>query len=151
MLAHELMDACISVCTVAKSSIRRSSRLIPSVEFSLTSSLKDEGKLFVHSNPLEEVDIVYTSVTKLSLVERLVLLHLLSAADGNVIAVRGHWNVIMCKIADRPPVSCGEGTKDEDRVESCDPSSKHEPDENARFTPPINFFILHSTCNNNTQ
>jgi hypothetical protein len=26
-----------------------------------------------------------------------------------------------------------------------------EPDENARFTPPINFFILHSTCNNNTQ
>jgi hypothetical protein len=24
-------------------------------------------------------------------------------------------------------------------------------DENARFTPPINFFILHNTCNNNTQ
>jgi hypothetical protein len=64
----------------------------------------------------------------------------------------------MCKIEDHPPVSCGEGTKDEDRAESCDPSPEHEPeprldglDENARFTPPINFFILHNTCNNNTQ
>jgi hypothetical protein len=53
---------------------------------------------------------------------------------------------------------CGEGTKDEDRVESCDPSPEHELeprlyrlDKNARFTPPINFFILHNTCNNNTQ
>jgi hypothetical protein len=52
----------------------------------------------------------------------------------------------------------GEGTKDEDRAESCDPSPEHEPetqldgpDENACFTPPINFFILHSICNNNTQ
>jgi hypothetical protein len=25
------------------------------------------------------------------------------------------------------------------------------PDESARFTPLNNFFILHSTCNNNTQ
>jgi hypothetical protein len=48
--------------------------------------------------------------------------------------------------------------KDEDHVESCDPSPEREPeprldglDENACFTPPINFFILHSTCNNNTQ
>jgi hypothetical protein len=48
--------------------------------------------------------------------------------------------------------------KDEDRAESCDSSPEREPepqldglDENARFTPPINFFILHSTCNNNTQ
>jgi hypothetical protein len=24
-------------------------------------------------------------------------------------------------------------------------------DENAHFTPPSNFFILHSTCKNNTQ
>jgi hypothetical protein len=55
-------------------------------------------------------------------------------------------------------VSCGDGTKDEDRAESCDPSLECEleprldgPDDNARFTPPINFFILHSTCNNNTQ
>jgi hypothetical protein len=57
-----------------------------------------------------------------------------------------------------PPVSCGEGTKDEDRAESCDASPECEPEprldglnENAHFTPPINFFILHSTCNNNTQ
>jgi hypothetical protein len=49
--------------------------------------------------------------------------------------------------------------KDEDRSESCDPlSSEHEPDarldrldESARLTPLNNFFILHTTCNNNTQ
>jgi hypothetical protein len=48
--------------------------------------------------------------------------------------------------------------KDEDHVESCDPSPERETeprldglDMNARFTPPINFFILHSTCNNNTE
>jgi hypothetical protein len=41
--------------------------------------------------------------------------------------------------------------KDEDRKESCDLSPEREreprldgPDENARFTPLINFFILHS-------
>jgi hypothetical protein len=57
-----------------------------------------------------------------------------------------------------PPVSCGEGMKDEDHVKSCDPSPEHEPesrldglDESTHFTLPINFFILHSTCNNNTQ
>jgi hypothetical protein len=78
--------------------------------------------------------------------------------DGNVVAVRGHRNVIVCKIADRPPVSCGDGMKDEDYLKSYDPSPEREPEprldgpnENARFTPPINFFILHSTCNNNTQ
>jgi hypothetical protein len=59
--------------------------------------------LFVHSNFLEQVHILYMSVTKLSLVERLILLHLLGAMDGNVIAVHGHRNVIVCKIADRPP------------------------------------------------
>jgi hypothetical protein len=108
MLVCESMDA--SICTVAKTSIRRSSRPIPSVEFSPTNSPEDEGKLFIHSNPLEQVHIVYTSVTKLSLVERLILLHLLGATDGNVIVVRGHRNVIVCKIADRPPprVLCGE-------------------------------------------
>jgi hypothetical protein len=42
-------------------------------------------------------------VTKLSLVGRLVLLHLLGAMKGNAIAVRGYGNAIMCKIADRPP------------------------------------------------
>jgi hypothetical protein len=53
---------------------------------------------------------------------------------------------------------CSEGTKDEDRAESYEPSLERnpehrldEPDENARFTPPIYFFILHSTYNNNTQ
>jgi hypothetical protein len=72
------------------------------IEFSPTNSLEDEGKLFIHSNPLKQVHIVYTSVTKLSMVERLILLHLLGATDRNVIAVRGHRNVIVCKIEDRP-------------------------------------------------
>jgi hypothetical protein len=100
MLVYESMDAFIFVCMVAKSSIYHWSRPIPSVEFSLTNSLENEGKLFAHSNPLEQVHIVYMSVTKLSLAERLVLLHLLGATDGNVITVRGHMNAIMCKIAD---------------------------------------------------
>jgi hypothetical protein len=103
MLICESMDACIFVCTVAKSSICHSSHPIPSVEFSLTNSPDDEGKLFIHSNPLEQVHIVYTSVTKLSLAERLILLHLLSAMDENVITIHGHRNVIVCKIVDRPP------------------------------------------------
>jgi hypothetical protein len=103
MLVCESIDAYIFVCTIAKSSIRRSSRLIPSIEFPLTNSPEDEGKLFVHSNPLKQVLIVYTSVTKLSLVERLILLHFLGATDRNVIVVRGHRNIIMCKIADRSP------------------------------------------------
>jgi hypothetical protein len=59
MLVCESIDACISVCSVAKSSIRHSSHLIPSVEFSPTNSLEDEGKLFIHSNPLEQ----FTSYT----------------------------------------------------------------------------------------
>jgi hypothetical protein len=103
MLVCESMDACILVCPVAKSSICRSSHPIPSVEFSPTSSSEDEGKLFVHSNALEEVYIVYMSVIKLSMVERLVLLHLLDATDGNVIVIHRHRNVIVCKIVDRPP------------------------------------------------
>jgi hypothetical protein len=60
--------------------------------------------------------------------------------------------------SESPPVSCGDGMKDEDRAESCDPSPERElepcldgPNENARFTPPINFFIPHNTCNSNTQ
>jgi hypothetical protein len=76
------------------------SHLIPFVEFSPTNSLVDEGKLFIHSNPLEQVHIVYMSVTKLLLAERLVLLHILSATNGNVTTVCGHRNIIMCKIAD---------------------------------------------------
>jgi hypothetical protein len=59
----------------------------------------------------------------------------------------------------RMEIPCGDGTKDEDRDESCDPLSTEcelEPwldglDESARFTPLNNFFILHNTCNNNTQ
>jgi hypothetical protein len=103
MLVCESLDACISICTVAKSSIHRSSCLIPSVEFSLTNGPEDEGKFFVHSNPLKQVHIVYTSVTNLSLAERLILLHLLGATNENVVTVGGHRNVIVCKIADRPP------------------------------------------------
>jgi hypothetical protein len=49
--------------------------------------------------------------------------------------------------------------KDEDRDESCDPLSSErepeprldEPDKGVHFTPLNNFFILHNTCNNNTQ
>jgi hypothetical protein len=67
MLVCESIDACISIYTVAKSSIRCSSHLIPSVEFSPTTSPEDEGKLFVHSNPLKQVHIVYMSLTKLLL------------------------------------------------------------------------------------
>jgi hypothetical protein len=56
-------------------------------------------------------------------------------------------------------VPCSDGTKDEYRGESCDPLSLEcepepqldEPDKSARFTPLNNFFILHNTCNNNTQ
>jgi hypothetical protein len=65
--------------------------------------MEDEGKLFIHSNHLKQVHIVYTSVAKLSLAERLILLHLLGATDGNVVAVRRHRTVIVCKIVDRPP------------------------------------------------
>jgi hypothetical protein len=75
------------------------------IEFSTTNSPEDERKLFIHSNPLEQVHIVYTSVTKLSLPERLVLLLLLDATDANVVIIRGHRNVIMCQIADRSPRS----------------------------------------------
>jgi hypothetical protein len=49
--------------------------------------------------------------------------------------------------------------KDKDRGESCDPLSPEResesqldgPDESTHFTPLNNFFILHNTCNNNTQ
>jgi hypothetical protein len=56
-------------------------------------------------------------------------------------------------------VLCGDGRKDKDRGESCDPLGLERepeprldgPDESACFTPLNNFFILHNTCNNNTQ
>jgi hypothetical protein len=55
-------------------------------------------------------------------------------------------------------VPCGGGTKDEDCGKSCDPLSLEcepepqldGPDESAHFTP-LNNFIMHNTCNNNTQ
>jgi hypothetical protein len=53
MLVRESMDAYIAICTVAKSSIFRSSHPIPSVEFFPTDNSEDEGKLFVHSQPSE--------------------------------------------------------------------------------------------------
>jgi hypothetical protein len=34
--------------------------------------------------------------------EGLVLLHLLSGADGDVVAIRSFWNVIMCMITAQP-------------------------------------------------
>jgi hypothetical protein len=103
MLVCESMDACISACMVAKSSIRHSSHSIPSIEFSQINSPEDMGRLFIRSNPLEQVHIIYMSVIKLLLVERLILLYLLGAMDGNIIAVHGHRNVIVCKISDRFP------------------------------------------------
>jgi hypothetical protein len=92
---------------------------IPSIEFSPTNSSEDEGKLFVHSNPLEQVHIIYMSVTKLSQVDRLILLHLLGATDEIVVAVYGHWNVIMCKI-----VELVEGNKGLCRETTSDDASK---------------------------
>jgi hypothetical protein len=68
------------------------------VEFSLTNGLEDGGKLFIQTNPLKLVHIIDMSVSKLSTVEGLVLLHLLSGANGDVIAVHSLRNVIMCKI-----------------------------------------------------
>jgi hypothetical protein len=57
-----------------------------------------------------------------------------------------------------PTVPCGDGMKDEDHGESCNPLSlKREPeprldgpDKSTRFTPLNNFFILHNICDNNT-
>jgi hypothetical protein len=97
MLVWESRDACNSICTVAKSSIRCSSRPIPSVEFSPTNSLEDEEKLFVHFNPLEQVHIVPNS-------------HWLRDSYFSISSVL--WmemsspsvaNVIVCKIVDQPP------------------------------------------------
>jgi hypothetical protein len=92
------------------------------------------------------------------MVDGLILLHLLTRADGYVIAVRSLKNIIVCKITGQPVVLCGNGMKDEDHGESCDLSSLERqpeprldgPDESARFTP-LNNFIRHNTCNNNTQ
>jgi hypothetical protein len=68
------------------------------VEFSPTDGLEDGGKLSVQTNPVKQVHIVDTSVSKLSTAERLVLLHLLSGAEEDVIAVHSLRNIIECKI-----------------------------------------------------
>jgi hypothetical protein len=47
---------------------------------------------------IKQVRIVDMSVSKLSTVEGLILLHLLSGADGDVIAVHCLTNAIVCKI-----------------------------------------------------
>jgi hypothetical protein len=72
------------------------------VEFSTTNGPKDGGKLFVQTNPLKQVHIIDMSVSKLSMMEGLVLLHLLSGVDGDVVAVHSLRNVIVCKITARP-------------------------------------------------
>jgi hypothetical protein len=74
------------------------------VEFSTTDGSEDGGKLLVQTNPLKQVHIIDMSVSKLSMVEGLVLLHLLSCADGDVIAVRSLRNIIVYKITAQP---CG--------------------------------------------
>jgi hypothetical protein len=92
------------------------------------------------------------------MVEGLILFHLLSGVDGDVVTIRSCWNVIICKITAQPCGPCDDGTKDEHRSESCDPLSLERepepwldgPDDSARFTP-LNFFILHNISNNNTQ
>jgi hypothetical protein len=65
----------------------------------------------------------------------------------------------MCKMTLDPTVPCGDSTKNEDCGESCDPLSPEReleswldgPNKSAHFTPLNKFFILHNTCNNNTQ
>jgi hypothetical protein len=68
------------------------------VEFSPTDGPEDGGRLFIQTNPLKQVHIVDTSVSKLSTEKGLILLHLLSGADGDVIAVHSLRNIIVCKI-----------------------------------------------------
>jgi hypothetical protein len=68
------------------------------IEFSPTDGPEDGGKLFIQTNPLKQVHIIDTSVSKLSMVYELVLLHFLSGADGDVVIVRSLRNVIVCKI-----------------------------------------------------
>jgi hypothetical protein len=72
------------------------------IEFSPINGPEDGGKLLIQTNPLKQVHIIDTSVRKLSMVEGHILLHLLSGADGDVIAARSLRNTIVCKITARP-------------------------------------------------
>jgi hypothetical protein len=68
------------------------------IEFSPTDGPEDGGKLLVQTNPLKQVHIVDMSVSKLSTVEGLKLLHHLSGVDGDVIAVHSLMKAIVCRI-----------------------------------------------------
>jgi hypothetical protein len=68
------------------------------IVFSPTDGPEDGGKLLIQTNPLKQVHIVDTSVSKLLMVKGLVLLYLLSGADGDVVAVHNLRNVVVCKI-----------------------------------------------------
>jgi hypothetical protein len=72
------------------------------VEFSPIDGPEDCGKLFIQTNPLKYIHIIDTSVSKLSTMEGLVLLHFLIGVDGDVVVVRSCWNVIMCKVTAQP-------------------------------------------------
>jgi hypothetical protein len=72
------------------------------IEFSLMNGPEDGGKLLIQTNPLKQVHIIDTIVRKLSMVEGHALLHLLSGANGDVIAVCSLRNTIVCKITARP-------------------------------------------------
>jgi hypothetical protein len=74
------------------------------LEFFPTDGPEDGGKLFIQTNPLKQVHIIDTSVSKPSAVKGLILLLLLSGADGDVLIIHSLRNVIMCKITARP---CG--------------------------------------------
>jgi hypothetical protein len=76
--------------------MRTLARLI--IELSPTDGLEDGGKLLIQTNSLKLVHIIDMSVCKLSTVEGLILLDLLSGVDGDVITVCSLRNVIMCKI-----------------------------------------------------
>jgi hypothetical protein len=65
------------------------------VEFSPTYGPEDGGKLFVQTNPPKQVHIVDMSVSKLSMAEALILIHLLSGADGDVVTIHNLRNVIV--------------------------------------------------------
>jgi hypothetical protein len=54
------------------------------IDFSPIDGLEHSGKLLIQTNPLKQVHIIDTSLSKLSMVEGLVLLHLLSGVtlDG---------------------------------------------------------------------
>jgi hypothetical protein len=72
------------------------------VEFLPTDGPEDGGKLFIQTNRLKQVYIIDMNVGKLSIVEGLILLHLLSCEDGDVITIQSLRNIIVCKIMAQP-------------------------------------------------